>query len=371
MRRGISAGFAAFNVLALAGLLPGQTNSADSLSKLVLSELPGLDTGPNLASWRRTHAAERLKAPAYDNEYETQGLWCSASVSEIVLPGGVKATRNAFFYVPPRESSGALPDREDANLVQQCRLLAFWYQLENPPDRFTLMKSVSEKIAASLGSPEAPGDYRKRDPDWGSGLWNPYLLWELPNRRIVLAVDPGSAGLDPKDQLSRLPRLLVIVRARQAPRGASFDWLGELPKGQPSLQKAAGERTGDPKEIADVKRAETPCAFDDGRNNWEGGEIAYSENVLHDFPMSRWKPWIHLTMARAYTAKLLLTYPGIDLNGANKPTDPGALRRNAIANFRIFLDEAPEAFEAPAVWRETWRLLPRLPPSPLHFACTD
>ena len=88
MRRGISAGFAAFNVLALAGLLPGQTNSADSLSKLVLSELPGLDTGPNLASWRRTHAAERLKAPAYDNEYETQGLWCSASVSEIVLPAG-------------------------------------------------------------------------------------------------------------------------------------------------------------------------------------------------------------------------------------------------------------------------------------------
>jgi hypothetical protein len=116
---------------------------------------------------------------------------------------------------------------------------------------------------------------------------------------------------------------------------------------------------------------ETPCAFDDGRNNWQDGLIASAEKLLRDFPMSRWKPWIHLTIARAYAAKLLLTYPEIDLNGANKPTDPEALRRNAIVYFRTFLAETPEAPEAPAVWRETWRLLAGLPPSLSHFACTD
>jgi hypothetical protein len=50
---------------------------------------------------------------------------------------------------------------------------------------------------------------------------------------------------------------------------------------------------------------------------------------------------------------------------------PEALRRNAIVYFRTFLAETPEAPEAPAVWRETWRLLAGLPPSLSHFACTD
>jgi hypothetical protein len=116
---------------------------------------------------------------------------------------------------------------------------------------------------------------------------------------------------------------------------------------------------------------ETPCAFDDGRNNWQGGLIQFGEKVLRDFPASRWKPYIHLTMARAYAAKLFLTYPDVDLNGANQPTDPEALRRNAIAHFRAFLEENREAPESGAARREAWRLLAGLPPSPIHFACTD
>ena len=74
-----------------------------------------------------------------------------------------------------------------------------------------------------------------------------------------------------------------------------------------------------------------PCAFDDGRNNWQDGLIRAAEK-LH----------AHLTIARAYDAKLLLTYPGIYLNGANMPTDPEALRRNAIAHFRAFLAQNPK-----------------------------
>ena len=357
-------------ILGFADRLPGQTNRSKSLAELVFSELPALDTAPDLAAWHLTHTVERLKAPAYDNEYETQGLWCSASLADIALPGGVKAIRMAFFYVPPRESGAALPDREDAHMVQQCRLLALWYQLHNPADRDGFAKSVSEELAGSLGSPEAPSRYQRPDLDWGAGFWSPYLVWERPNRRVVLGVDPGGAVFNPNKE-PRPSRLLVIARAAQAPRGLSFDWSGEMPKGQPSLQKAAGERTGDAREVAGVKRVETPCAFDDRHNNWQDGLIASAETLLRDFPMSRWKPWIHLTMARAYAAKLLLTYPEIDLNGANKPTDPEALRRNAIAHFRTFLAETPEDSDAPAVWRETWRLLAGLPPSPSHFACTD
>jgi hypothetical protein len=76
-------------------------------------------------------------------------------------------------------------------------------------------------------------------------------------------------------------------------------------------------------------------------------------------------------MARAYAAKLILSYPDIDLNGANRPTDPEVLRRNAITHFRAFLEENREAPESAVTWREAWRLLAGLPPSPIHFACTD
>ena len=116
---------------------------------------------------------------------------------------------------------------------------------------------------------------------------------------------------------------------------------------------------------------EEPCGFDDGSNNWQGGLIQFGEKLLRDFPASRWKSYVHLTMARAYAAKLILTYPDMFLNGANRPTDADALRRNAIAQFRAFLDENRDAPESGTASREAWRLLAGLPPSPIHFACTD
>lgn len=288
--------------------------SAQTLPQLVLSEIPALDSSPTLAVWRSQHPGERLKPAAYDNEYESQGLWCAASVA---------GSRQAFFYVPSPKPGDPLPAKEDPNLIQQCRLQAVWYEVRDPADP----KPISVELAASLGAATELPSFKRPDGDWGSGYWNPYLLWDLKNGHVVLAVDPMGR------------RLLVIARASQAPRGLSFDWSGEAPKDQPSLKA---------------------CAFDDGHNNWQDGLIRSAEKL-----------GAHLTIARAYAAKLLLTYPGIFLDGANMPADPDALRRNAIEHYRVFLAENPKAPEAAVAWREAWRLLAGLPPSPIHFACTD
>lgn len=397
--------------LAATGDLFAQTQS---LAGLVLSETPALDTAPDLARWRTTHPDERLRPAAYDNEYESQGLWCAASVAEVALPGGLKATRQAFFYIPPAKPADALPARQDAGLVRQCRLLAVWYEVHDPADPAGLVSAVSAELAASLGSAHELSQFKRPMGDWGSGYWNPYLIWERPNRSVVLAFDPGGNIYVP----TRRTRLLVIARASQAPRGFPFDWVGEFPKDQPSFKEAAArvaaqgspaERKAaavvladvtrkrlvepgqgptayrsraeqmDPNgaggEIARVAHAESPCAFDDGSNNWQGGLIRFGEKLLRDFPASPWKPYIHLTMARTYAAELALTYPDVDLNGANRPTDPDALRRNAIAHFRVFLAEAPNSPESAATLskarREAWRLLAGLPPTRYPFACTD
>ncbi|HEX4137152.1 MAG TPA: hypothetical protein VHY84_21265 [Bryobacteraceae bacterium] len=347
-----------------AGSLFAQPNNPTSLAGLVLAETPVLDSAPNLAAWRRLHPSERLKAPAYDNEYETQGLWCAASIAEFSLPGDVKATRLAFFYVPAAKPGEALPARQDSGLVRQCRLLALWYEVHDPVNPSGLARSVSTELAASLGSAEEPPRFRRTDGDWGSGYWKPYLVWERANRRTVLAFDPGGNVPDPHART----RLLVIARASPAPRGLSFHWSGDAPKSQPALKERPGITT---EELARIARVEKPCAFDDGSNNWQEGLIAFGAKLLRDFPESRWKPWVHLTMARASAARLLLAEPGVDLNGANRPVNPEILRRNAIEYFRLFLDENRETPESGSAWTEAWRLLAGLPPSPIHFACTD
>jgi hypothetical protein len=191
------------------------------------------------------------------------------------------------------------------------------------------------------------------------------MVWDPAKLRIVLAVDPGGPIPDPRAHT----RLLVIARSSRAPRGSSFDWLGEAPKGQPSPQDAAG--VGDAAEIAGIAHVEKPCSFDDGQNNWQSGLSRFGEKLLRDFPASRWKSYVHLTLARTYANWLTLTYPGVDLDGANRPTNPDVLRRDAIAHFRAFLEENPGSPEAESAWREAWRLLAGLPPSPIHFACTD
>jgi hypothetical protein len=320
-----------FLTLTVVGSLCGQT-----LSGLVLSETTALNSPPDLAAWRIQHPDEQLKPAAFDNEYETQGLWCAASVSERTLSGGVKVTRMALFYVPP--SANTLPAREDSALVQRCRLLAFWYEIRDPANADALVRSASEELTAALGGAEELPGFKRKDGDWGSGYWNPYWIWTRPNQHVILAFDP------------RGQRVLTIARASQAPHGLSFDWMGEAPKTQPSLRA---------------------CAFDDGHNNWQDGLIREGRKLLRNPPENADLSYIHLTMARAYSSKLLLTYPGIDLDGANKPADPASLRRDAVEQYRAFLSLNPKAPEARTAWREAWRLLARLPPSPNHFACTD
>ena len=178
-------------ILMTAGYLFAQTNGPQSLAGLVLSETPALDAAPDLAAWRNLHPGERLKTADYNNEYETQGLWCAASVAEVALPGGVKATRLAFFYVPSAKPGLALPPRQDAGLVRQCRLLALWYEVHDPADPGGLAKSVSGELAASLGPAEETPRFKRTDGDWGSGCWNPYFAWQRASRRLVLAVDRG------------------------------------------------------------------------------------------------------------------------------------------------------------------------------------
>ena len=345
-------------ILTATGNLFAQAEGPSSLPGLVLSEISAFDTAPDLAVWRNLHPNERLKNAGYDNEYETQGLWCAASVAEFAF-SGVKVTRQAFFYIPSGKPGDPLPGHQDASLLRQCRMLALWYEVDNPASPGELTKTVSTDLGASLGSAEEPPRFKRTDGDWGSGYWSPYKVWEHANRRIVLAVDPGSYAPIPNAH----SRLLVIARSSLAPRGLSFDWSGGAPKGQPSLKDAA--------EGTRVAHLENPCSFNDGHNNWQGGLISFGEKLLRDFPASRWKTYIHLTMARAYAAKLILTYPEVDLNDANRPTDPEALRRAAIAHFRAFLEGNRESPEVRSAWREGWRLLAGLPPSPIHFACTD
>jgi hypothetical protein len=353
-------------ILTSACNLPAQTTHSRSFAGLVLSELGELSATPDLAVWHKLHPNERLRSAAYDNEYETQGRWCAASVAEFVLPGDIKGTRQALFYIPSGKASDPLPSRQDPALVQQCRLLALWYEVKNPPDEAELAKSVSAGLGASLGPAEEPPPFKRTDHDWGSGYWQPYVVWERENRRVVIAVDPGGPGPAP-GTLAR--RLLVIARSSLAPRGMSFEWMGsDAPSGQAALD-GAGESSG-------VARIQHPCSFDDSRNNWQSAMIRFGEKLLRDFPDSPWRSYIHLQLARTYAAWLMLTYPGVELEGANRPAaDPDTLRRNAIAHFRTFLDAYPkekrDSPEADSAWRETWRLLAGLPPSPIHFACTD
>ena len=134
-----------------------QTEGPSSLPGLVLSEISAFDTAPNLAVWRNLHPNEPLKNADYDNEYETQGLWCAASVAEFAFPG-VKVTRQAFFYVPSGKPGDPLPGHQDASLLRQCRMLALWYEVENPRVQAILPKRFPQTSALHLGRPKSlPG----------------------------------------------------------------------------------------------------------------------------------------------------------------------------------------------------------------------
>ena len=181
--------------------------------------------------------------------------------------------RRSFTF---RQESLAIhcPATRTASLLQQCRLLALWYEVDNPVGPGELAKSVSSDLGASLGSADEPSQFKRTDGDWGSGYWSPYKVWERANRRIVLAVDPG--GPDPA-----YPARTHACSSSLALRWPHVDYHststgGGVPEGQPSLKDAA--------EGARVAHFENACSFDDGHNNWQGGQISFGEKLLRDFP---------------------------------------------------------------------------------------
>ena len=270
----------------------------------------------------------------------------------------MNVTRQAFFYVPTAKPTDPLPASQDTGLISKCRLLALWYEVSGPIDP-AFAQSVSADLSASLGPAAEPPSFKRTDHDWGSRYWNPYWRWESANRRVVLAVDPGGYIPDPLTQT----RLVVISRSNLAPRGLSPDWTGDLPKGLPPLNEAP--------EGTRVTRLGDPCRFDDGYNNWPPALVRFGEKLLRDFPASPWKPYIHLKIGGALANRLLLTYAGVEPGGLKSHANPDGLRRDAIAHIRAFLEANTNPPEADCAWREAWRLLAGLPPSDIHFGCTD
>ena len=181
-------------VLTAASNLFAQGNPPSSLGGLALSETSVLNSTPDLAVWRNLHPAERLKNAGYDNEYESQGLWCAASLAEFAF-AGVKGTREAFFYAPPSKPGDPLAGRQDPALPRQCRLLALWYQVDDPASPSELAKAVFADLSASLDRPRTRTHPLTREPTVGGGTLEPYKVWERGNLRIVLAVMSAASAL--------------------------------------------------------------------------------------------------------------------------------------------------------------------------------
>lgn len=207
-------------LLAAAFHLAGQSIAPHPWGGLVLSEMSALEAAPDFAAWRKMHPEERVKNAAYSVEYESNGLWCADSIADYTFSGGVKAARHAFFYAPSGSLASSLPDHQDTGLVGQCRLFALWYEVRNPADSGKLVQAISSELSAALGAPSEPSGVQRRDGDWGSAYWSPYLRWERASSHIVVAVDPG--GPAPISYPGALHRLLIIARSSQAPHGSTF-----------------------------------------------------------------------------------------------------------------------------------------------------
>lgn len=92
-------------------------------------ELQGLRSGVTPAAWRAGHARDQIEHfELPDHGGAGAGDWCARAWQQVQLNEDA-ALREAYFYVPERPSSGALPnDAEGARLVmtrcQHWRLIA-------------------------------------------------------------------------------------------------------------------------------------------------------------------------------------------------------------------------------------------------------
>ncbi len=124
-------------------------------------------------------------------------------------------------------------------------------------------------------------------------------------------------------------------------------------------------------ELAGILYLADPC-FVPGRGLWQDRLIQLDENLLQTYKVDEWSPWICLALARTHASKLVIGYPGDDPeeNGLRLTNEQKQAERDqAIGYFRRFLEQKPESSETGEAWREAWRLLAGLPPSPVRFGC--
>ncbi len=130
-------------------------------------------------------------------------------------------------------------------------------------------------------------------------------------------------------------------------------------------------------ELAGLVSLADPCLLK-GVKPWPDLLIEKGTAMLNSFPATRWTPYVHFAVARAYATKLSFALPGGGPDGGSAaPLSPAVVgpaalqqeRSAAISEFRSFLRQKPDAHESVFAWQEAWRLLANLPPSRIYFAC--
>jgi hypothetical protein len=204
-------------------------STAHLLASRMQSDLSAVDAKPTFASWVRAHPNEELQHARYGVEYESQGQWCESAIAHTRSPDGLEIVRFALFYPPPVNPGPLppLPPKQDNSLAQRCRLLAFWYEVRNPPDLGNLARAAAKDLSALWGTPGTVPRLQRNM--WGSADWDPLFTWQHRDKTIWIAADQEGPG--------GTARLLAFMRTSQVqPFGSA---LHDFPRSQPSIPEAA------------------------------------------------------------------------------------------------------------------------------------
>ncbi len=113
-----------------------------------------MSSEPSLSRWKSSHARERVDLAHYEIDKDPcevdlarENQWCATSVTD-VAPG---VTRPAAFYLPEvtRSELPRLPSKQDASLINSCRLGEMWYETRGP----NLVSGLVKELTASWGQP--------------------------------------------------------------------------------------------------------------------------------------------------------------------------------------------------------------------------
>ncbi|MGA7414898.1 MAG: hypothetical protein WBW33_30800 [Bryobacteraceae bacterium] len=244
--------FIALLATALVSPSPAQVGVAVRLARDLRSDVAVLSSEPDVATWQKAHAGNRLELAHYRTEkdpYETDfrrlNRWCAASVSR--RPAEV--VRTALFFVPD-VSQGALPplpEKEDKSLTQTCRMQALWYETSatatNAGDA-ALIDAIVRELSAAWGKPNGSfdtslkrgGDRMPRaivpttasgssaTPDIrGGGLWKEVVAWHRAGINIWLAYDPKAWATSAPDDAQG--RIIAFARRDSPPDSGINIWL--------------------------------------------------------------------------------------------------------------------------------------------------